>query len=37
MQNTINNNRPFVPVIIYNDPDTDKLVILKDNAEKTGI
>jgi group I intron endonuclease len=32
-----NNNISFVPVIIYNNVDTDKLKILKDNRGKAGI
>jgi group I intron endonuclease len=32
-----NNNGSFVPVILYNNADINKLLILKDNKDKTGI
>jgi group I intron endonuclease len=37
MNNTINNNGSFVPVILYNNADINKLLILKNNKEKVGI
>jgi hypothetical protein len=35
--NSIHNNGSFIPVIIYNNADTDKLRILTDNSGKAGI
>jgi group I intron endonuclease len=37
MKTNNNNNGSFVPVIIYNNADIDKLQILKDNKGRTGI
>lgn len=37
MNNTNNNNGSFVPVVIYNNLDSEKLQILKDNKWRTGI
>ena len=32
-----NNNKAFIPVIIYNNPETDKNKILNENKGKAGI
>src|SRR5579871_1895322 len=35
--NNLTNNNSFIPVIVYNNVDTDKLKILSDNKGKAGI